>query len=139
MDYKYDQIKHYFKDWVIAFGSHHLEIVKFLKENKDISLTNTKDSAWIDTYDIIHQEVFPTNKRIIESPEAAKAFLGNETKQIREFVKKFEKEHYGDLEDDNIWKINETNILDDVELVNRYFFIIGKDIVAEWMEDPINY
>ena len=139
MDYKYDQIKHYFKDWVVAFGGHHLEIVKFLKKNKDVSLTNTKDSAWIDTYDIIHQEVFPTSKRIIESPEAAKVFLGNETKQIRDFVKKFEKERYGDLEDDNIWKINETNILDDVELVNRYFFIIGKDIVAEWMEDPINY
>ncbi len=139
MDYRKEDIKHYFKDWVKAFGSHHIEIIKFLKEDKDISITNTKDNAWIDTYDIVHQEAFPINKRIIESPEAAKAFLGNETEKVREFVKEFEKERYGDLEDDNIWKINETNILDDVELVNKYFFIIGEDIVQDWMEDPINY
>ena len=48
-------------------------------------------------------------------------------------------ERYGDIEDDNIWKIREINILNDIELVNRYFFIIGQDIVAKWMEDPFNY
>ena len=31
--------------------------------------------------------------------------------------------------------MKETNILDDVELVNKYFFIIGEEIVKEWMED----
>ena len=122
-----------------AFGSHHLDIIQFLKENKDSSRPNTQDSAWIDTYDIVHQEAFPTSKKIIESPEAAKAFLGKETKKIREFVKEFHKERYGDLEDDNIWKIREINLLDDVELVNKYFFIIGEEIVKEWMEDPTNY
>ena len=139
MDYRKDDIKQYFKDWVNAFGSHHLDIIKFLKENKDSSRPNTQDSAWIDTYDIVHQEAFPTSKKIIENPEAAKAFLGKETKKIREFVKEFHKERYGDLEDDNIWKIREINLLDDVELVNSYFSIIGEDIVSEWMDDPMNY
>ena len=138
MNYRKEDIKHYFKNWVTAFGSHHLDIIKFLKENKDTS-TNTKDEAWIDTYDIVHQEAFSTNNQIIKSPEAAKAFLGQETEKVREFVKVFEKERYGDIEDDNIWKIKEINILNDIELVNRYFFIIGQDIVAKWMEDPFNY
>ena len=139
MDYRKKDIKHYFKDWVKVFGDHHLDIIKFLKENKESSITDTKDSAWIDTFDIVHQEAFPTNKKIIESPDAAKAFLGKETKTIREFVKEFQKERYGDLEDDTIWKISDINLLDDVELVNRYFSIIGEDIVAEWMDDPMNF
>ena len=139
MDYRKKDIKHYFKDWVNVFGGHHLEIIKFLKENKESSITDTKDSAWIDTFYIVHQEAFPTNKKIIESPEAAKAFLGNETKTIRKFVKEFQKERYGNPEDDTIWKISEVNILDDVDLVNRYFSIIGEGIVAEWMDDPMNF
>ena len=122
-----------------VFGCHHLDIIKFLKENTDSSITDTKDSAWIDTFDIVHQEAFPTNKKIIESPDAAKAFLGKETRIIREFVKEFQKERLGDLEDDTIWKISDINLLDDVELVNSYFSIIGEDIVAEWMDDPMNF
>ena len=66
---------------------------------------------------------------------AAKAFLGNEADAVRRFVLEWEKERYGDLRDGSI----ETDILDDVALVNRYFFIHGEDIVEEWMEDPINY
>ena len=139
MDYRKEDIKIYFKKWVIENGNHHLEIIQFLKEYKDISSINIKDNAWIDTYDIVHQEAFPTNKLIIESLVAAKAFLGKETEKIKDFVKKFEKERYGNLEDDSLWKTSDTNILDDVELVNRYFFIIGEDIVAEWMNDPMNY
>ena len=139
MDYRKKDIKHYFKDWVKVFGSHHLDIIKFLKDNKDSSITDTKDSAWFDTFDIVHQEAFPTNKKIIESPEAAKAFLGNETKTIRNFVKEFQKERYGNPEVDTIWKISDVNILDDVDLVNRYFSIIGEGIVAEWMDDPMNF
>ena len=139
MEYRKEDIKLYFKNWVIEFGSQHLDIIKFLKEFKDVSIMNIKDSAWIDTYDMVHQEAFPTNKPIIESSESAKVFLGNETEKIREFVKGFEKERYADLGDNRIWKINETDTLNDVELVNRYFFIIGEEIVSEWMDDPINY
>ena len=60
-------------------------------------------------------------------------------KKVRQFVKAFEENRYGGFEEDNIWKMKETNILDDVELVNKYFFIIGEEIVKEWMEDPTNY
>ena len=135
MEHRREEIKEYFKNWVIDRGSHHLEILKFLKDHKDLSDTNTKDNAWIDTYDLVHQEAFPTTYPIIESPMAAKAFLGNEADAVRRFVLEWEKERYGDLRDGSI----ETDILDDVALVNRYFFIHGEDIVAEWMEDPINY
>ena len=139
MDYRKEDIKRYFRDWVAAFGNHHLDIINFLNEKKDLSIRKAKDKIWIDTFEIVHQEAFPINKKIIESPEAAKAFLGSKKDKIKEFVKKFEKERYGDLEDNSIWKIKETNIVDDVELVNMYFFILGEEIVAEWMEDPLNY
>ena len=139
MNYRKEEIKRYFKDWVTAFGSHHLDIIKFLKENKSFSKTKSADEIWIDTFDLVHQEAFPANKPIIETPSAAKAFLGDETKKVRQFVKAFEKNRYGGFEEDNIWQMKETNILDDVELVNKYFFIIGEEIVKEWMEDPTNY
>lgn len=139
MDYRKEDIKRYFKDWVTAFGVHHLDIINFLHEKKDLSITKTKDNIWFDTFEIVHQEAFPLNKKIIESSEAAKAFLGGEKDKIKEFVKKFEKERYGNLENNSMWKIKETNIIDDIELVNMYFFIIGEKIVAEWMEDPNNY
>ena len=139
MDYRKEDIKRYFRDWVAAFGNHHLDIINFLNENKDLSIRNTKDNIWIDTFEIVHQEAFPINKKIIENSEAAKAFLGSEKDKIKEFVQKFEKERYGDLEDNSIWKIREINIIDDVELVNMYFFILGEEIVNEWMEDPLNY
>ena len=139
LNYRKKDIKRYFKDWVAAFGSHHLDIIKFLKENDDVSTKTAKNNVLLDTYDIVHQEAFPVNKPIIESSEAAKAFLGNKIEKVREFVKEFEKENSGDLENDSIWKINETKLDDDVELVNRYFFIIGRDIVSEWMDDPMNY
>ena len=135
MEHRREEIKEYFKNWVIDRGSHHLEILKFLKDHKDLSDTNTKDNAWIDTYHLVHQEAFPITYPIIESPMAAKAFLGNEADAVRRFVLEWEKERYGDLGDGSI----ETDILDDVALVNRYFFIHGEDIVEEWMEDPINY
>ena len=139
MNYRKEEIKQYFKDWVAAFGSHHLDIIKFLKENKSFSKTKSEDEIWIDTFDLVHQEAFPANKPIIENPSAAKAFLGDETKKVRQFVKAFEENRYRGFEEDNIWKMKETNILDDVELVNKYFFIIGEEIVKEWMEDPTNY
>ena len=139
MNYKKEEIKRYFKDWVAAFGSHHLDIIKFLKENKSFSKTKSEDEIWIDTFDLVHQEAFPANKPIIETPSAAKAFLGDEIKKVRQFVKAFEKNRYGGFKEDNIWQMKETNILDDVQLVNKYFFIIGEEIVKEWMEDPTNY
>ena len=87
----------------------------FLKDHKDLSDTNTKDNAWLDTYDLVHQEAFPTTNPIIENPTAAKAFLGAEADAVRRFVLEWEKERYGDLGDGSI----ETDILDYVALVNK--------------------
>ena len=127
MDYRIDDIRNYFKNWVIELGSQNNKILEFLK--------NPTDEEWMTIYDMVHQEAFPTEEPIIQSVEAAKAFLGDEIEKVRQFVLEWEKERYGDLGDGSI----ETDILDDVALVNRYFFIHGEDIVEEWMEDPINY
>ena len=45
MDFRKEKIKEYFKNWVIERGSHHLKIIKFLKDHKDLSDTNTKDKS----------------------------------------------------------------------------------------------
>ena len=83
---------------------------------------------------MVHEKAFQ-EPLIIRNHNSAKAFLGVEADAVRRFVLEWEKERYGGLGDGSI----ETDILDDVALVNRYFFIHGEDIVEEWMEDPINY
>ena len=102
MDFRKEKIKEYFKNWVIERGSHHLKIIKFLKNHKDLSDTNIKDNAWLDTYDLVHQEAFQTPTPIIESPMAAKAFLGDEADAVIRFILGWEKERYGDLGDGSI-------------------------------------
>lgn len=92
MDYNHDQIKHYFKNWIIEQGGNdNPTILKFLKEHKDISLGND-DSRWMHYYDLIHQEAFPTDTPILKSSEACKAFLGDHTAKVREFVKEWDKD-----------------------------------------------
>ena len=85
-------------------------------------------------YDTVHEKAFQ-DYLVIYNPEAAKAFLGEEAGSIRHFVKDWEIDRYGELGDVSI----QTNILYDVDLVYRYFFIQGEDIIAEWMKEPINY
>ena len=86
------------------------QINDVLKENRSYSKTKSEDEILIDTFDLVHQEAFSANKPIIENPSAAKAFLGDETKQMRQFVKAFEENRYKGFEEDNIWKMKETNI-----------------------------
>ena len=139
MDYRKEEIEEYFKTWVMENGTHHLKIVKFLQDHKDLSDTKSTDHARLDTCDLVHQEAFPTAKPIIENPTAAKAFLASEVGIVRRLVIEWEQERYGDLTDPQGNEGLATDISDDVALVNRYFFIPGEDIVAKWMEDPIYY
>ena len=92
MDYRKEDIKRYFRDWVAAFGNHHLDIINFLNEKKDLSIRNTKDNVWIDTFEIVHQDgvkVYLSNR-----PEVWARFKEDPIKEIREnpelkgFVKK---------------------------------------------------
>ena len=133
LNYRREEIKEYFKNWIIENGSNNPEIIKFLKEYKVVSI-HDENSIWDHVYDMVHEKAFQ-EPLIIRNHNAAKAFLGAEADAVRRFVLEWEKERYGDLGDGSI----ETDILDDVALVNRYFFIHGEDIVEEWMEDPINY
>ena len=133
LDYRREEIKEYFKNWVIENGTSNLGIIKFLKEYEDFSI-HDENSGWENVYDMVHEKAFQV-PLIIRNYDAAKAFLGVESDAVRRFVLEWEKERYGDLRDGSI----ETDILDDVALVNRYFFIHGEDIVEEWMEDPIIY
>jgi len=131
LEHRIEEIKEYFKNWIIENATHDPDIIEFLKDPKIVSDDN---DAWMNIYDTVHEKAFQ-DYLIIDSPDAAKAFLGEEAEAIKEFVLEWEQERYEGLGDGRV----QTNIFDDVALVQRYFFIHGEDIIAEWMEDPNNY
>ena len=133
MEHRIEEIKEYFKNWIIENATHDPDIIEFLKDPK-IVLYGDDNNTWMNIYDTVHEKAFQ-EYLVIDNPEAAKAFLGEEAGAIRHFVKDWEIDRYGELGDGSI----QTDILDDVALVQRYFFIHGEDIIAEWMKDPINY
>ena len=45
LDYKHDEIKDYFKNWIIDQGSSNQVILNFLKEHKEVSIKNTDDNC----------------------------------------------------------------------------------------------
>ena len=133
MDYKRKQIEDYFLEWVIDQGSkNNKTIINFLKEYRDISIKNLEDSRWMDYFESIHTQCFEEGYSILEKPEDVVTFLGDKTSEIKEFVENWEKERWGDADEKNI----ASDLNDPITLINRYVFIIGEDIVEEWMKDP---
>ena len=76
----------YFINWMIIYESSHLNIIMFLKYYVNLSDTNSKDSPWFETFDIMQQEAVPTTNPIFKDPDAATTFLGKERGNIKCFV-----------------------------------------------------
>ena len=133
MEHRIEEIKEYFKNWIIENATHDPDIIEFLKDPK-VVLYGDDNKAWMNIYDTVHEKAFQ-EYLVIDNPEAAKAFLGEEAEAMKEFVLELEQERYERLIDGRV----QTNIFDDVALLQRYFVIHGEDIIAEWMEDLYNY
>ena len=98
MEHRIEEIKEYFKNWIIENATHDPDIIEFLKDPKIVSDDN---DAWMNIYDTVHEKAFQ-EYLVIDNPEAAKAFLGEEAEAIKEFVLEWEQERYEGLGDGRV-------------------------------------
>tara|TARA_B100000927_G_scaffold250594_1_gene215080 strand:+ start:486 stop:812 length:327 start_codon:yes stop_codon:yes gene_type:complete len=103
MDYKKEEIKEYFDDFI-----------------------NDQDAEWIeDNKDDLHHHAFNTDYYIIGTYQA-KQWLGDMAFNVINFIK--------DYEQDNFGKVH-TDLSDPEKVVNMYAYIIGEEIVADYLNE----
>ena len=103
MDYKREEIKEYFDDFV-----------------------NDQDAEWIeDNKDDLHHHVFNTDYYIIGTYQA-KEWLGNKVFDVIEHIREYEDFHFGEVS---------TDFSDPEKVVNMYVYIIGEEIVHDYLQE----
>ena len=101
MDYKREEIKEYFDDYI-----------------KD------QDAECIeDNQDDLHHYAFNEDYYIIGTYQA-KQWLGNEVFEVIYFIKEWEQDNFGEVF---------TDFSDPEKVVNMYTYIIGSEIVSEYL------
>jgi len=101
MDYKREEIKEYFDDFI-----------------------NDQDSDWIEeNKDDLHYHAFNTDYYIIGTYQA-KEWLGNKVFDVIEHIREYEDWHFGEVT---------TDFSDPERVVNMYAYIIGEEIVSEYI------
>ena len=104
MNYKKEEIREHFQDRI-----------KDYNWNTILKLINDND---------LHQEIFNTDYYIIGTYKA-KQWLGDKTLDIIRFIKDYEIDNFGEL------KL--TDITEPEKIVNMYVYIIGEEIVNDFM------
>ncbi len=105
MDYKKEEIKEYFDDYI--------------KENEDW----LKESRY--WKDDLHHHAFNEDYYIIGTYQA-KEWLGNKTFDVINFIKDYEQDNFGEVC---------TDLSDPERVVNMYVYIIGEEIVADYLQE----
>ena len=102
-DYKYDEIKEHFDDFI-----------------------SDQDSQWIeDNIDDIHYHAFNTDYYIIGTYNA-KLWLGDYAFDVIGTIKEYEIDNFGEVY---------TDLSDPEKVVNMYAYIIGEQVVYEWLQE----
>ena len=101
MDYKREEIKEYFNDFINDQGE------EWIEENKDD----------------LHYHAFNTDYYIIGTYQA-KQWLGDKVFDVIEHIRKYEDWHFGEVS---------TDFSDPEKVVNMYAYIIGEEIVSEYV------
>ena len=105
MDYKKEEIKEYFLD--------------FIEDNKS-------NNDWlVNNIDDLHHHCFNTNYYINGTYES-KQWLGDEVFNIIEFIKNYEMSIFGEVY---------TDFSEPERIVNMYTYIIGEEIIADWVNE----
>ena len=107
MDYKKDEIQEYFDDYI--------------KENKEWFEKNEPET-WKDD---LHHHAFNEDYYIIGTYQA-KEWLGNKVFDVIEHVREYEDFHFGEVS---------TDFSDPERIVNMYVYIIGEEIVADYINE----
>jgi len=107
MDYKKEEIKEYF-DY-------------YIKENKEY-LEEDSPNYWKDD---LHHNAFNTDYYIIGTYKA-KQWLGDMVFEVIEHIREYEQFHFGEVN---------TDFSNPEKIVNMYTYIIGEEIVQEYLEE----
>jgi hypothetical protein len=87
---------------------------------------NDQDSQWIeDNKDDLHYHAFNTDYYIIGTYQA-KEWLGNKVFDVIEHIREYEDFHFGEVS---------TDFSDPEKIVNMYVYIIGEEIVADYLNE----
>ena len=107
MNYKRDEIQDHFEDWL-------LETIQY------------QGSEWVmDNLDELHHECFNTDYYIVGTQDAID-WMGNEAFRIIQFVKEYEEDNFGECN---------TDLSEPEKVVNMYVYIIGEDVVADYVAE----
>ena len=104
MEYKYQEIKEYFED--------------FIKENEE---QIKEDNNF---YEDLHHNCFNTDYYIIGTYKATQ-WLGDQVFNVIEYIKEYENNSFGEVT---------TDFSSPEDIVNMYVYIIGEEIVYNYKE-----
>lgn len=105
MNYKYAEIEEHFDDWLTETLEH-------------------QGAEWVkDNLDDLHHECFNTDYYIIGTQQAID-WMGSQAFKIIQFVKEYEEDTFGECG---------TDLSDPERVVNMYVYIIGEQIVSEYV------
>jgi hypothetical protein len=105
MNYKKNEIKEYFEDFINDIDK---DTLNELIENQEL-----------------HQEAFNTDYYIIGTYKA-KQWLSDKVFDIIEFIKEYEQDNFGEVY---------TDFSDPEKIVNMYVYIIGEQITYDYYEE----
>ena len=108
MDYKKEEIKEYFDDWIA--------------DNKEY-LQETNADFPNDWKDDLHHYAFNEDYYIIGTYQA-KQWLGDMAFDVINFIKDYEQDNFGEVI---------TDLTEPEKVVNMYVYIIGEEIVWEYL------
>tara|TARA_R100000231_G_C5302025_1_gene157838 strand:- start:514 stop:843 length:330 start_codon:yes stop_codon:yes gene_type:complete len=108
MKYKYDEIKSHFEDYLDE-NLEHLKDDKYWKED-------------------LHHNVFNTDYYIIGRHQA-KQWLGDEVFECINIIKDYEQDNFGEVT---------TDFTEPEHVVNMYAYIIGEEIVQDYLDSIAN-
>ena len=111
MDYKKDEIEEYFND--------------YLRENKEYLREEKGLSSWTED---LHHDCFNTDYYLIGTYQA-KQWLGDATFDVINYIKDYEVGNFGEVY---------TDFSDPEKVVNMYTYIIGEQIVNEYLVKTYN-
>ena len=107
MDYKKEEIKSYFNDFISDYFEQ--QDPEWIEENKDD----------------LHYHAFNIDYYIIGTYQA-KQWLGNMTFDVINFIKEYEQFNFGEVY---------TDLSDPEKVVNMYVYIIGEEIVSDYLNE----
>ena len=127
MDYKKEEIREYFDDWINLQARND---VKIISNFKVIDTEKDPEHEYLKVLEYIHNECF-VNVQYVRNEEEAKEWLGsvsNVFKLIR-FIHTTERDSGWDGK-------NLTDCSSPMNIVQAYVQIIGEEMIEDWMHNP---